>query len=119
MTIGLENKPSKTWMPTVAGVLCIIAGVITIFVGLWIFKRQEGFLLFARAERWRASGLLALIIGVMSIIGGIFALMRKAWGVALAGAITALYPFGLFGVISIICVCLAKKEFDRPASSEK
>jgi hypothetical protein len=44
--------------------------------------------------------------------------MRKAWGVALAGAITALYPFGVFGILSIIFITLAKDEFGTPADKD-
>jgi hypothetical protein len=44
--------------------------------------------------------------------------MRKAWGVALAGAITALYAFGIFGILSIIFVSLAKNEFGQPADKD-
>jgi amino acid transporter len=59
--------------------------------------------------------MFALLLGIMSIIGGIFALMRKAWGAALAGAITALYPWGIFGILAIIFVAMAKQEFSKPS----
>ena len=118
MTTVSQNKPVSTWKPVTAGILSIIAGVIAILVALWIFRRHEGFFLMARGERWRASGLFALLVGIMSIIGGIFALIRKAWGAALAGAITALYPFGILGILAIIFVALPKGEFDQTTPKE-
>jgi len=52
-----------------------------------------------------------IAMGVIALIGGIFALRRKAWGFALAGAILALFPIIPLGVLSIIFVSMAKKEF--------
>jgi membrane associated rhomboid family serine protease len=118
MTTSVEHKPVKTWKPTVAGVLCIIAGVIAIVLALWTFRRHEVLGQLVPDRRWRASGLFILILAIMSITGGIFALLRKAWGVALAGAITALYAFGIFGILAIIFVTLAKDEFGLPADKD-
>ena len=55
------------------------------------------------------AGLIA--IGIMALIGGIFALRRKAWGFALAGAILALFPVIPLGVLAIIFVSMGKREF--------
>lgn len=99
MTTSTQNKSANTWKPTTAGILSIVAGVIAILLSLRMFRRHEVIGYFIRSGRWRVAGIFALIVGVMSIIGGIFALIRKAWGAALAGAITALYPFGIFGIL--------------------
>jgi hypothetical protein len=116
MTTNTQNKSANTWKPTTAGILSIVAGVIAILLSLRMFRRHEVIGYFIRSGRWRVAGIFALIFGVMSIIGGIFALIRKAWGAALAGAITALYPFGIFGILAIIFVALSKGEFNRPAA---
>jgi hypothetical protein len=118
MTAETPTKPIKTWKPTVAGTLMIIVGVIAIFLALLTFRRHEVLGQFLPDRRWRVSGLFILIVAIMSITGGIFALMRNAWGVALAGAITALYAFGIFGILSIIFVSLAKNEFGQPADKD-
>jgi hypothetical protein len=118
MTADTQNKFVKTWKPTVAGILSIIAGVFAVFLALLMFRRHEVIALFFPNRRWRITGLFILLLAVMSITGGIFALMRKAWGVALAGAITALYPFGVFGILSIIFITLAKDEFGTPADKD-
>jgi hypothetical protein len=115
MTTTSQNKPVSTWKSTTAGILSIIAGLLAILLALMMFHRHEVIGLPNRGGRWRVVGLFALLMGIMSIIGGIFALMRKAWGAALAGAITALYPWGVFGILAIIFVAMGKQEFSKPA----
>ena len=105
-------------MPVTAGILCLVGGILAIFVGLAMWRRHEVIGLFARGGSWRVHGLFALILGLMSIIGGVFALVRKAWGAAFAGAITALYPFGVFGILAIIFVSMAKSEFNPKPVNE-
>ena len=59
--------------------------------------------------------LLALFLatGVVAIVGGIQALKRRRWGLALAGSICALLPPStLLGVISTVFVTLARDEFN-------
>ena len=48
------------------------------------------------------------------IVGGIFALRRRVWGLALAGAICAfLVPAGfILGILAIIFVAMGKREFE-------
>jgi len=44
-------------------------------------------------------------------VGGIYALGRRVWGLALAGSICALVGFGILGILAIIFVILGKGEF--------
>jgi hypothetical protein len=117
MTVGSQNKPLNNWKSTAAGILSIIAGFLAILLALMMFHRHEVIGLLSRGGRWRVVGMFALLLGIMSIIGGIFALMRKAWGAALAGAITALYPWGIFGILAIIFVAMGKQEFSKPSKA--
>jgi hypothetical protein len=56
-------------------------------------------------------GLFVALIGVLGIVGGVFALKKKRWGMALAGAIAGSITFLPCGVPAIIFVVLAKPEF--------
>jgi hypothetical protein len=117
MTTSSQNKPVNTWKSTTAGVLSLVAGVLAIIFAFAMLGRHEVITLgIAHAGRWRVVGIFVLLMGIMSIIGGIFALIRKAWGAALAGAITALYPWGIFGILAIIFVAMGKQEFSKPAA---
>ena len=54
-----------------------------------------------------------IVLGVVAIVGGMYALKRKAWGLALAGTICAFLtpPLGFLGLLAIIFVVLGKDEF--------
>jgi hypothetical protein len=102
----------RTWKGTTAGILTIIGGVIGIAAGAIIATVGTAFLLgIPGLEMIAGIGGGMIAIGVIALIGGIFALRRKAWGFALAGAILALFPIIPLGVLAIIFVSLAKKEF--------
>jgi len=53
-----------------------------------------------------------LIVGIMPIIGGIYALQRKNWGLALAGSIVAIFGSSVMGILATIFVAMAKNEFE-------
>jgi len=109
---GVQQTASQTWMPVVAGILAIIAGVVDFFVGLIVgaIGHAVGFI----SGIWGLGvlGLPHIILGIIAVIGGVFALQRKAWVIALVGAICALiWPLTLLGILSIVFVCLSRKEF--------
>jgi hypothetical protein len=52
------------------------------------------------------------IFCILVITGGIFALRRKIWGLALAGSIASLFTFFPCGVPALIFTCMGKREFD-------
>ena len=54
----------------------------------------------------------SLIIALIALVGGIFALIRKRWLVALASAIAAALSFILLGIPAIILIALSKDEFN-------
>jgi hypothetical protein len=114
----------KTWKPTTAGILTIIAGflglliAIAVAVGLGIAGTLAGMI-----PGFPGAGFLALIaipgiiLSIVAIVGGIYALMRRLWGLALAGAICALLftlPFlgWILAILAIIFVSLGKGEFE-------
>ena len=113
----------RTWKPTVAGILTIIAGFLGLLIGIGLavglglagtmIGMMPGF----------PGGLLALIavpgiiLGIVAIVGGIYAMRRRLWGLALAGAICALlFTLPLLGwilaILAIIFVSLGRSEFE-------
>jgi uncharacterized membrane protein len=79
------------WKPTVAGILCIIAGAIVVIpamvVALFLAYIGTGWSSFIGAPVISAP---LIIAGIVVIVGGIYALRRRIWGLALAGSIFAL-----------------------------
>jgi hypothetical protein len=116
-----------TWKPTVAGVLCILAGAAD--VGLGVLILVAGGIIreaFAFTEIARLADLVIavspvwFVLGIVAIIGGIYALRRRVWGLALAGSICALSGYVVFGILAIVFVAMARAEFDqRPGASPR
>ncbi|MBA7715374.1 hypothetical protein ES703_124415 [subsurface metagenome] len=96
------GKPpgTPTWKPTVAGVLDIVGGVIGILIGGVVLADDIGI------------GIPMCVVAIFAIIGGIFAIRRRIWGLALAGSICALLTTGILGTLAIIFVAMGKGEFE-------
>ena len=114
----------RSWMPTAAGILNIVAGVLAllgalalVFVGVvtttvpQMTPETEDDLPLALVSGlfWGLAG-LSLLAGLLSTIGGIVALRRTGWAWPLTGAITALFTAMPIGIFALIFVVLAEKE---------
>jgi len=104
----------KTWKPTTAGILSIIAGVLNLIAGIALAAADVT--LFGPLIGVPVFGPLAaviIVLGIISIVGGIFAVQRRIWGMALAGGICALFPppVIILGILAIIFVAMGKGEF--------
>ena len=121
----------RSWMPTAAGILNIVCGVMAllgalalVFVGTVALAVPE---MTAETEDdlplALASGLfwglaaLSLLAALLAIIGGIVALRRTGWAWPLTGAITALFIFLPLGVLALIFAVMAEPEL-RGGSTE-
>ena len=100
----------KTWKPTTAGILSIIAGAIQVITGI-VIAAFGGIGWFFGIGWLSAIGAPLIILGIIAIIGGVYALKRRVWGLALAGAICALVGPPILGILAIIFVSLGKGEF--------
>ena len=60
-----------------------------------------------------ALGIALIVLGVLAIVGGVYALKNKTWGLALAGSIAAVFTGRLLGVLSLIFIVLGKKDFNK------
>jgi hypothetical protein len=124
---AVKRKTRKT---TTAGILAIVAGA----VGLteWVAVAVLEIL----AWGWSALGgllgpggivaaavaimITVITIEIVAIVGGIFALKRKRWRLALAGSICAIFSFWFIPVLlnvplaiaAIVLVVLGKGEFE-------
>jgi hypothetical protein len=109
-TTGTQ-PPNRSWMPVTAGILSITAGAADLMIGLiigtfFIAVSSHGFLGFG------AFGVPLMIFGIIAIIGGIFAIQKKVWPLALVGAICALmWPLSVLGILAVIFVSIGKSEF--------
>jgi hypothetical protein len=114
-SVTMGYMPLRTWKPTAAGVLSIITGT-------FICQFQLGKAIRAHSLTWPIAigTALTVALGLVAILGGISALKRKAWRLALAGAICALFPphaYGrlvwtsALGVLAIAFLAISRNEF--------
>lgn len=116
---------NRTWMPMTAGILSIVAGALSLLGG---FFTVLFFSYFISTSYWNGSitpnlaGVVVwlaflpyLIICAVAIAGGVYAIRRQLWGLALAGSICALLTGWAWpiGVAAIVFVVLSKGEFDH------
>jgi hypothetical protein len=123
----MEAK-KKSWIPTVAGILTLINGSLNL---LGVFGLAIAAIVLSTTSYWWDSiepdiypmtvgglvGILIalavflLVVGIVSVLGGISALQRKRWGLALAGSITSLFGTTILGILAIIFTAISKEEF--------
>ena len=53
---------------------------------------------------------VAGVLAIVAIVGGISAIRRKSFGLSLAGAICVI-PYGFYGILALVFIILGKREF--------
>jgi len=115
----------KSWWPTIAGILNIVTGSLGIINGLLV---MAGIAVFSAIGAGCGALvefvpfgpilLLAIVIpfvllNIVSIVGGVCALNKKRWRLALAGSITTFFVNWVFGAAAVVFIGLSRSEFDR------
>ncbi len=110
------------WMPLASGILDIVTGALSL-LGSLVLALVLGvyFSYDAYAGESAAVGLWLLlfvplfIVSILAIVGGIFALRRKVWGLALAGSIGSILTLWAWplGVASVVFISISKREFEK------
>jgi hypothetical protein len=125
----METKPT-TWKPMAAGILDVIVGVLY-FLGF--FGVTIAAIVIGSTSYWwdyiepeiypMSIGVLVgilivtsiylLVVGILSLLGGISALQRKRWGLALAGSIAAvLGSTWVLGIVALVFTVMSRDEFE-------
>ena len=122
------SPAGRAWMPTTAGILSIITGVIGLFAGIavaaigrmigmaWMYEWwydwwYEWWVVGAPLIGFWIASIILIVIGIVAIIGGSFALRKKVWGMALAGAICSLFLVWVLAIPAIVFIAVSKREF--------
>jgi len=114
----------RSALPTAGGVLLLIAGIISLI--FWIFV-VIGFAAIGAMSAvvpiagfagaiMIVCGVVEIIFSIIALLGGVMAIQRKMWGLALAGSILGLFTFGYFitsilSLVALILIALSKSEF--------
>ena len=103
-------------MPTVAGILDIASGIFQlIFTAIGMIIIVIGVITYFPLGSliWFIL-LYTIVTTALALIGGIYALKRRKWGLALAGSIAAIFasmPLPFLGIAATIFIVLSRKEF--------
>jgi hypothetical protein len=119
---NIPNVPTvpsspRTAMPLIAGILSIISGAGKLLGFLGLIVASIFMIMPERFSRINLTlflvigGIVLIVLGVLAIVGGVYSIQRKKFGLSLAGAIAALLPFNLLGLAAVILVALARREF--------
>ena len=107
------------WMPLVAGVLDLVAGVPALLLGIVIAAKVTGeppsmLAAFGFGSLWGMLHLLAIpliIAGIVAIAGGFAALKKKVWWLALAGSVVAFFCLWVVGIPAFVFTIMGRKRF--------
>ena len=121
----------NTWKPVVAGILniitsvgyllgllaVIIAGIVAIAVASgpidWNYIPSVGPVeVGLTVTIWLIVLVFLAVLGILPLLGGIYALKRKKWGLVLAGSIVAIFGSWILGILSTIFIALSREEFE-------
>ena len=108
----------KTSMPMITGILAIAAGGFKLLGLLGLIIASYVVVVSPMPAVGVNPAVVLLIIsiplavlGILAVVGGIYALQRKKWGLVLAGAIAAFLPFSFLGIAAVVLTVLSRDEF--------
>ncbi len=115
----------------VGGILSIVAGglgclsalvVIFIAVAVGFFSNSEVYYndRYASPDNffiimmviYAVLGVIGILVSVLAIVGGVYGIKKKNWGLALAGSIAGVLAFFPCGVVAVIFTAMGKPEFE-------
>lgn len=124
------GKVKRTCKPTTAGIINIICGAWFLIGGATVLATLTSPLVRVIAKYYWHSmgysgvpdisfvnsvasvvGVACIILGIVSVLGGVYAIRRRLWGIALTGSISTLICSILLGIPAIVFTTVAKGEF--------
>ena len=122
---------SRTWKPTMAGILNVISGAFFIIGGIIILSLLGElrvatpwaiYTMYSMGLEGDPSisfvntfivilGAAVIILGVLSILGGIYSIKRRLWGIVLVGSVSTFISLFILGIPAIALTAVSKKEF--------
>ena len=126
---GPPTKP-RTSKPVIGGTLVILAGILALAMGVFYIVVEPsdlenlGYSPVSEADLSLSEvvdilgtcGIIEIVIGLIAIVGGAFAIMRKRFGLAIAGAVVGMIGVGflvggLLGLVGLILIAISRSEF--------
>src|SRR3990172_693959 len=108
---GVQAPPQKTAMPIAGGGLLIAAGILGLINWVYSILFLSSFASFIPGFETilLVCGLIGITFSAFALLGGIMAIQRKMWGLALVGSILGLFIIGpvfISSLLSLIALIL-------------
>jgi hypothetical protein len=109
---GPPVKPQSS-KPVIGGVLILVGGIIGLISWLWTLAVGAAFMAIPfLGGIILICGIIGTILSIIALLGGIFAIKRQKYGLAIVGGICSLLVgYFIFGLIGLILVAISKDEF--------
>ena len=100
----------------------MVGGIAVVLLGTPMAEAVAGYVMYSLGSGVTLSlsivamviGILAaslIVLGIVSVLGGVYAVKRSLWGLALTGAVFTFFYLLPLGIPAMIFTSLAKKEF--------
>lgn len=123
-----EEKKTPSNKPLIAGIFLIIAGLLGLFTWSSALALDSSMIENVlppespiTAEQLQSflttCGIIGCILSVFTLAGGIVAVKRKAWGLAIVGGILGLFTIGpallgsVISLLGLIFLVMSRKDF--------
>jgi hypothetical protein len=105
-------KKEKGMMPIAGGILILLSSLGYIWMGAALATGGAALfdVTFGMSGVLELCGAIVLILGIIALLGGVFAIMRRYWGLALLGGILVIPT--ILGLVGMILVAVSHKDFD-------
>lgn len=113
-TVGVPAMKKETYMPLIGGILILVAGAHEIYFGTMMVIGGEELLpiTFGISSIVLVCGAMVAVLGIVAILGGVFAIRRKNFTLAILGSILGLLgAYIIVPIIGLILIALSKDEF--------
>lgn len=109
------RRAEQTSGPTIGGIFSILAGVTAVGQGLF-YLAGAAFITLGGTGFLCLCGGLDVLFGLIAVLGGICALKRESFTMAIIGAVLGMLGLGLligflFGLLALIFIAVSKEEF--------
>ena len=101
------------------GILSIVSGILALITGilLVVIGSSYGLLVHTGGAQITLCGIVSIVLGVPAVLGGVFALKRKHFSLAVLGAFTGMAAGGLYvgfllGLAALVLYLFSNADFD-------
>jgi hypothetical protein len=110
-----EPEREVSEKPIIGGILMIVGSLVGFNLAVYLFLSQSAEALEgARFSAYLMLGSLLtalILLGIGSMIGGVAAIRRKPYGLAVAGGVCSVFCSSFIGLVGLVLVIQSKREF--------